>query len=485
MMMYSYERNGSFSDLSNASLAADVGPVNTTSADLVGRFSDLSMKSLSHFHNNSSSNVVRRRCSAKLSYDSDASLGSEMSLKSGNTLMRTNPRVHRRFSHTGSLSGHSFGRASPVGGGKGRAMRRMSEMSIGEYSNATESEEKGGLITPPQTIYTIREDESETNSIGGSPLEGLTKNYSQHSFTQAFPSLMKVEAPEMQASATPPLIRIDPQLSARSQTETKSKGLTDSRHTLKIPPPTIPSPSHNDGTFESSCHSGAFAHSANLPLFRRDFAFDTSRVDEKSEFGVHSSTTSRRRTGEPMWRRPVASVNVNSVSESGKSGRVGNESKSKAEKYLASLDMGDGGPGNETDPQETESIENAAAPYFIQSELVDYNGRGPYGPLEQLIILLYGYQFFYSKNVYSIVSRKMNYKRNRASVRQKLEQIVHKASGQQYGSLLNRRDEVLPILRREFWRILYDCEAGSSHDQAFAAQIKKLAHSINMPEQAA
>lgn len=471
-MMYSYERNGSFSDLSNASLAADVGPLNNSSADLVGRFSDLSMKSFNHLHNTPSSNAVRRRCSAKLSYDSDASLGSEMSLKSGNTHLRP-PRIHRRFSHTGSLSGHSYGRASPVGLGKGRAMRRMSEMSIGEYSNATENEEKGGLITPPQTIYTIREDESETNSIGGSPLEGLTKSYSQHSFTQAFPSLLKVESQREVAqegtgasASSVGAVNIGNGLSGRSQIETKSKTPDDSRHTLKIPSPALSAHAH--GSFGSSVQPGVFGHG---DIFRRDFCYEAQREDEKSDFAIHANA--RSRPGESLWRRER--VDRSSLD---------NTTETKAEKYLASLDLDDGGQGEAAATQETENIENAAAPYFIQSELVDYNGRGPYGPLEQLIILLYGYQFFYSKNVYSIVSRKMNYKRNRASVRQKLEQIVHKASGQQYGSLLNRRDEVLPILRREFWRILYDCESGSPHDQEFAAQIKKLAHSINMPEQA-
>lgn len=128
--------------------------------------------------------------------------------------------------------------------------------------------------------------------------------------------------------------------------------------------------------------------------------------------------------------------------------------------------------------------ENTPAPDFIVSELVDFNGKGPYEPLEQLIILVYGYQFFYSKNVYAIISKKMQNKRNRASIRQKLEQIVHKASGTQYGSLLHRRDEVLPILRREFWKILYRCEQGSMDDRVFARNMKKLAQSINMPEQA-
>ena len=451
MMMYSYERNGSFSDLSNASLAAEAAPLNASSADLVGRFSDLSMKSLSHFANASANPNpnIRRRCSAKLSYDSDASLGSEMSLKSGNTHLRPAARVHRRFSHTGSLGGHSYGRSSPVGLGKGRAMRRMSEMSIGEYSNATENEEKGGLIVPPQTIYTIREDESETNSIG----EGMTKSYSQHSFTQAFPSILKPEEHIRQPSRQP----VDP------QAETKTKEVDSARHALKIPQPNL-GPHEAVGEAEGTFARSAFSHGENIGMFRPTFGFEAPREVEKEAF-EEGSSGGQRSSGEVVWRRS----------------RVGEESK--AEKYMASLDLeeADAGEGN---AQETENIENAAAPYFIQTELVDYNGRGPYGPLEQLIILLYGYQFFYSKNVYSIVSRKMNYKRNRASVRQKLEQIVHKASGQQYGSLLNRRDEVLPILRREFWRILYDCESGSPHDQAFAAQIKKLAHEINMPEQA-
>ena len=157
------------------------------------------------------------------------------------------------------------------------------------------------------------------------------------------------------------------------------------------------------------------------------------------------------------------------------------DNKSQA-KFIDCFELSQEDPNNRVQVDESDQ-ELASAPSFIQSELCHSNGRGPYGHHEQLIILLYGYQFFYSKNVYSIISRKMNEKRNRASVRQKLEQIVHKASGQQYGSLLHRRDEVLPILRREFWRILYLSENGSQHEQQFAAKIKALAQSINMPEQ--
>ena len=170
MMMHEEPSSNSIAEISNG--APSSFDVHGTDY-LVGRLSDLSLKSFNH--------QIPRRRSAKFSYDSDASFGSEMSVKSSSnaTTISQKRRGSRRFSHTGSLSGNSIGRASPFGR---RFSRRMSEMSLGEYSSTIDGDDK--TVAPPQTIYTIQEDsENDTNSVTNE-----TEYTIQENFTSSFNS---------------------------------------------------------------------------------------------------------------------------------------------------------------------------------------------------------------------------------------------------------------------------------------------------------